>query len=85
MLNVAHRGGPIHTPENTFAAFDNAPNLGTDWVESDLKSSKDGEIVLIHDSTVDRTTNGTGEVHDLDLAELKALDAGSWFHEKFTG
>jgi glycerophosphoryl diester phosphodiesterase len=85
MLNVAHRGGPIHRPENTFAAFDYAPELGTTWVESDVKSSKDGELVLIHDSTVDRTTDGSGEVHDLTLGELKALDAGSWFSPEYAG
>ena len=83
MLNVAHRGGPIHTPENTFSAFDNTPNLGTDWVESDLRSSKDGEIVLIHDSTVDRTTDGAGYVDTLSLAQVRDLDAGSWLDPAF--
>lgn len=83
VLNVAHRGGEIHAPENTFAAFDNVPSLGTIWIETDLRSSKDGEIVLIHDATVDRTTNGTGKVGDKNVAQLKTLDAGSWFNSRY--
>jgi glycerophosphoryl diester phosphodiesterase len=85
ILNVAHRGGADHAPENTFAAFDNAPSLGTTWVESDLRCSSDGEIVLLHDSSVDRTTDGTGDVAQLSVAELKALDAGSWFDARYSG
>ena len=85
ILNVAHRGGESHAPENTFAAFDNVPSLGTSWVESDLRISADGEIVLIHDATVDRTTDGTGAVCEMSVAELNSLDAGSWFAPEFTG
>jgi len=85
ILNVAHRGGPIDRPENTFAAFDHAPNLGTNWIETDLRSSSDGEIVLIHDGTVDRTTDGTGAVNEMTVAQLKALDAGGWFDMAYAG
>ena len=85
ILNVAHRGGEAHAPENTFAAFDNVPNLGTTWVETDLRLTKDGEVVLIHDSAVDRTTNGRGSVSEKTVAELKQLDAGSWFGTQFAG
>ena len=85
ILNVAHRGGESHAPENTFAAFDNVPSLGTNWVESDLRISADGEVVLIHDATVDRTTDGTGAVCEMTVAELEILDAGSWFSPQYTG
>lgn len=85
ILNVAHRGGPIDRPENTFAAFDHAPDLGTNWIETDLRSSSDGEIVLIHDGTVNRTTDGTGEVSEMTVAQLKALDAGGWFDATYAG
>ena len=83
MLNVAHRGGEAYAPENTFAAFDNILRMDGVWVESDLRISKDGEVVLIHDDTVDRTTNGTGKVKDKTVEELKALDAGSWFSSQY--
>jgi glycerophosphoryl diester phosphodiesterase len=83
ILNIAHRGGEAHAPENTFAAFDKAPSLGTNWVETDLRVSKDGEVVLIHDAAVERTTNGAGKVGEKNVAELKALDAGSWFDPQY--
>ncbi len=85
ILNVAHRGGEDSFSENTFAAFDGALSLGTRWVESDLRLSRDGEIVLIHDAYVDRTTDGDGAVSDMSVAELKQLDAGSWFDRAFQG
>ncbi len=72
----AHRGQSGSVPENTMAAFRNAVDLGADWLELDVQMTKDGELVVIHDETVDRTTNGTGRVADLTLAEIRTLDAG---------
>src|SRR5512137_114803 len=74
---IAHRGGPAYAPENTLAAFRHAITLGVDWLELDVHLSRDGEVVVIHDETVNRTTNGVGRVADLSLAELRALDAGA--------
>jgi glycerophosphoryl diester phosphodiesterase len=82
---VAHRGFKTYRPENTMAAFTNAFSLGAKIMETDLQVSSDDQVVLIHDDTVDRTTNGTGNVKDLTLAELKALDAGSWFNAAYAG
>lgn len=76
MLVIAHRGGPDRAPENTLAAFRTAIAVGADGVELDCQRSRDGALVVIHDETVDRTTNGRGQVGDLSLAELRALDAG---------
>ena len=73
---AAHRGWKAKYPENTLKAFQAALTLGVDQLETDVRITKDGQLVLMHDSTVDRTTNGTGAVSDLTLAELKALDAG---------
>ena len=73
---AAHRGWREKYPENTIEAFKAALDLGVDQLETDVRITKDGELVLIHDATVDRTTNGTGNVCDFTLAELKALDAG---------
>lgn len=76
VLVIAHRGGPGLNPENTLVAFKKAEELGTDVIELDIHTSKDGEIVIMHDDTIDRTTNGTGKVRDYTLAELKGFDAG---------
>ena len=73
---AAHRGWCGKYPENTMAAFRAALELGVDQIETDVRVTKDGQLVLIHDATLDRTTNGTGKVCDYTLAELKALDAG---------
>ncbi|XEC92920.1 glycerophosphodiester phosphodiesterase [Paenibacillus tarimensis] len=78
-LVVAHRGASGDAPENTMAAFDLAVSLGSDFIEIDVRMSKDGQLVVIHDETLDRTTNGQGLVNDYTLEELKALDAGSYF------
>lgn len=80
-----HRGASAHAPENTIAAFELALVQQADAIELDVKLSADGHVVVIHDSTVDRTTNGTGRVKDLSLSDLRALDAGSFFSEKFRG
>jgi len=74
---VAHRGGIVPDyPENTLAAFRRAIASGVDAIELDLRSTRDGHIVVLHDETVNRTTNGRGQVANLSLAELKKLDAG---------
>ena len=62
MDNVAHRGASAYAPENTIAAFDQAVDMKADYIEIDVQRSKDGKLVVIHDTTVDRTTDGTGKV-----------------------
>jgi len=74
-LVIAHRGGKGLWPENTVYAFQYASNMGVDVLEMDLHSTKDGALVMIHDKTVDRTTDGTGDVQSFTLSELKELDA----------
>jgi glycerophosphoryl diester phosphodiesterase len=85
MLVIAHRGASGHAPENTLAAFRRATALGASFIETDLQLSRDARFVAIHDDTVNRTTNGHGKVHELTLADLRKLDAGSWFGSEFTG
>jgi glycerophosphoryl diester phosphodiesterase len=85
MLNIAHRGASGYAPENTHAAFARAISMGADATESDIRVSHDGELVLIHDATVTRTTDGRGPVADHTLDELRALDAGGWFAPAFAG
>lgn len=82
---IGHRGAMGHAPENTVASFIKACELGARWVEFDVMLSRDGEVVVIHDQDVERTTNGTGKVASMDLAEIQSLDAGGWFAEKFAG
>ena len=84
-LNVAHRGASALAPENTITAFDRAVELGADAIEFDIHLSRDGELVVIHDDTLDRTTSGTGPVYERSLEELKRLDAGRWFGNGFSG
>jgi glycerophosphoryl diester phosphodiesterase len=78
-LTFAHRGGAGLWPENTLQAFRGALELGCTHLETDLRMTRDGEIVLMHDATLERTTNGAGNVASLTLAELKRLDAGHYF------
>ncbi|MRG85977.1 glycerophosphodiester phosphodiesterase [Salinibacillus xinjiangensis] len=85
IVNVAHRGASGHAPENTMAAFEKAFQMKSDYIEIDVQMTRDGEVVAIHDTTVDRTTNGTGFVGDFTLEEIQQLDAGSWFDEEFAG
>ncbi|WP_138754144.1 glycerophosphodiester phosphodiesterase [Paenibacillus sinopodophylli] len=80
---IAHRGASGEAPENTMAAFQLAEEQGAEGMELDIHLSADGEIIVCHDPTVDRTTNGTGRIEDLTVPELRKLDAGSWFHSKF--
>src|SRR5712692_9514611 len=82
---IAHRGASSYAPENTFAAFDLAIQMGVNHIELDVHSTRDSHIVVTHDDTVDRTTNGAGPVTSHTLAALKALDAGSWFEGTFSG
>lgn len=78
-LLIAHRGGGALRPEATLPAFAHAAELGADVLELDVHTTADGEVVCLHDTTVDRTTDGTGAVHELTLAEVRALDAGHRF------
>lgn len=79
----AHRGASGTHPENTMAAFKAALELGADGIELDVQMTRDGELVIIHDETVNRTTNGEGAIMGMTAKEVASLDAGSWFHAKF--
>jgi len=80
---VAHRGFKKKYPENTLVAFQAAMDAGVPMIELDVALSRDRKLIVIHDATLDRTTNGHGSVHEFTLEELKQLDAGSWFHSDF--
>lgn len=75
---IAHRGASAYSPENTMAAFELAVELGVYEIETDVKFTKDGKLLLFHDDTLKRTTNGSGRPSEFTLEELKRLDAGSW-------
>ena len=85
MKVYAHRGSSGTHPENTVAAFRAAAGLPVHGVEFDVHMTKDGELVVIHDETINRTSNGTGFIKDMTLEELKGYDFGSWFSPKFKG
>ena len=85
MRIYAHRGCSGTYPENTLAAFKAAAELPITGVEIDVHLTKDREIVVIHDEKVNRTTDGKGYIKDMDLSEVRKLDAGSWFSEEFAG
>jgi len=80
---IAHRGAPHLTPENTLASFKMAKALNAKWVEFDIQRCGSGEWVVIHDTTLERTSNGRGLVAKTPYSVIKALDAGAWFHPKF--
>ncbi|WP_019067596.1 glycerophosphodiester phosphodiesterase [Streptomyces hokutonensis] len=90
---VAHRGASAYAPENTLASIDKAARLGFQWVENDVQRTKDGELVVIHDDSLKRTTDvakvfpdrAPWKVKDFTAAEIARLDAGSWFGPAFTG
>ncbi|MHC4427881.1 MAG: glycerophosphodiester phosphodiesterase [Planctomycetota bacterium] len=82
---IAHRGFSGAAPENTLAAFEKALALDVDMIELDVLLSADEHLVVVHDDDLGRTTNGEGPVHTRTLAELKTLDAGTWFSEAFAG
>lgn len=82
---IAHRGDSAHAPENTLAAFRLAAENGADAIEFDVKLTADGEVIALHDRTLDRTTDGHGEVSRFPLAALQELDAGGWFDPRYRG
>ncbi|NLX36231.1 MAG: glycerophosphodiester phosphodiesterase [Chloroflexi bacterium] len=84
-LNIAHRGARDSAPENTLAAFELALAHGADGIELDVTRCCSGEIVVLHDDTIDRTTNGSGRIEDLDYDTLLRLDAGGWFASQYEG
>lgn len=81
----AHRGDVSVAPENTIPAFESAVAKGVGMIEFDVQLSKDGQLIIMHDATVNRTTNGKGVVSNLTFKQLRALDAGSWFGDSFAG
>ncbi len=82
---IAHRGASAYAPENTLAAFALAAEMGADWFELDCTLTRDGEVIVIHDDSIDRTTGAEGVVAEMTLSELKRYDVGSWFDPKFAG
>ncbi len=82
---VAHRGASAYAPENTIAAFKLAHEMQMQWIECDVMMLDDGALIIHHDDTLDRTTNGCGAVAAQNLEKIKALDAGFWFNQQFTG
>ncbi|MET9350785.1 glycerophosphodiester phosphodiesterase [Streptomyces termitum] len=82
---IAHRGASAVAPENTLVSDEVARRSGAEWIENDVQSSRDGVPYVVHDATVDRTTDGSGPVRSLTSARLDALDAGSWFAPSFAG
>jgi glycerophosphoryl diester phosphodiesterase len=85
MNDVAHRGYCAEAPENTLSAYRLAKRKGFTYVECDVSFTSDGVAVLLHDSTVDRTSNGTGNIKDMTFADVRALDFGSWKSAEYTG
>src|SRR5687767_9195309 len=79
VLNIAHQGGEIEAPSNTLFALKTAKEKGADVLEIDVHATADRELVVLHDDTVDRTTNGTGRVDGMTLEQIKQLDAAHWF------
>ena len=84
-LVEAHRGDSGNAPENTLAAFRRAVDQGFPWIELDIHPTRDGELVVIHDDRVDRTTDGQGTITELTCAQIRRLDAGRWFAPAFAG
>ena len=85
VLWIAHRGASGYAPENTMAAFEKAWDMGADMIELDVQLSSDHQVVVIHDTKVNRTSGGKGLVQNLTLKKLKELDAGSWYDPQFSG
>ena len=82
---IAHRGASSVAPENTLASFSKAIEFGADYFELDVRTSLDDSLVIMHDATIDRTTNSTGSVLSMTFSQLRTVDAGSWFGEEFSG
>jgi glycerophosphoryl diester phosphodiesterase len=85
VIAVGHRGTKRFAPENTLAAYDKAIEMGARVVEMDVRMTADGHFIVMHDARVERTTDGRGAVAKMTLAEIKSLDAGSWFAPEFAG
>ncbi|WP_243522216.1 glycerophosphodiester phosphodiesterase [Bacillus pseudomycoides] len=83
VITIAHRGASAYTPEHTIPAYRLGQQLKGDYIEIDLQMTKDGHLIAMHDDTLNRTTNGSGLVKDHTLAEIKRLDAGSFFNRKY--
>jgi glycerophosphoryl diester phosphodiesterase len=83
VLVIAHRGDSQNAPENTLAAFQQAIDQGAELIELDLRETADGGVVVVHDDKVDRTTDGSGEVHKMRTGELRELSAGAWFADRY--
>lgn len=82
---IGHRGAAAYAPENTLEGIHTAADMGVDWVELDVKLTRDQVPVIFHDDTLDRTTNGSGALAETDYEDLKQLEAGSWYGESFIG
>lgn len=82
---IGHRGACAYAPENTLESIHTAADMGVDWVELDVKLTKDQVPVIFHDETLDRTTNGTGPIAERNFKDLRELEAGSWFSDSFAG
>ncbi|HUP88596.1 MAG TPA: glycerophosphodiester phosphodiesterase [Longimicrobiales bacterium] len=85
MIVIGHRGAAGHAPEHTFASYDLAATIGVDYLEQDLQMTSDGVLVCMHDPTLDRTTNGHGDVIAHTIDDVQKLDAGTWFNKSFEG
>ncbi len=85
MLILGHRGARGHAPENTMASFQAALDMGADGIELDVQMTKDGKVVVCHDHSLERTSNGSGWLVEHTREELRALDFGSWFSPQFAG
>ena len=84
-MTLAHRGHSTTLPEQTMAAFREAVAAGADAIEADVHLTRDGHLVMLHDESVDRTTDGHGPVIEMSLDEVRGLDAGSWFEPSVPG
>jgi len=82
---ISHRGGALLAPENTLSAFENSVQIGAHYYELDVRMSSDDSLIIMHDGTIDRTTNGVGNVSSLTFDQLRVFDAGSWFSSEFEG
>lgn len=82
---TAHRGASSVYPENTLRAFSGAVELGADWIELDVQQTRDGQIIVMHDTNLARTTGLRQDIWQTDYAQIAGLDAGSWFSEEFAG
>ena len=81
---IGHRGAKAYAPENTLPSIETAADLGVEWVELDVKLTKDNVPIIFHDEGLDRTTSGTGLVAQTNYEDLRDLDAGSWFGDSFS-